>query len=104
MAVCGGPPPDLAGACTIEKGHGRIETRELAASSELAGSLDWPGLAQVGRIHRIHEIGSKISGETIYVISSLAHEQASPEMLLALNRQNWSIESVLQAHTERSSR
>ena len=95
MAVCGGPPPDLAGACTIEKGHGRIETRELAASSELAGYLDWPGLAQVGRVHRIREVGGKTSHEIVYLITSLTREQASPEMLLALNRQHWSIENTL---------
>jgi hypothetical protein len=46
--VWDGPPPDLASASahTVEKGHGRIEQRELTATSELAGYLDWPGAAQ----------------------------------------------------------
>jgi predicted transposase YbfD/YdcC len=88
-------PPDLAIAGSIDKGHGRIERRELAASSELAGYLDWPGVAQVGRIHRRREVAGKASHETVYVITSLSREQASPDALLALNRQHWSIENTL---------
>jgi Transposase DDE domain len=80
---------------TIEKAHGRIETRELAASSEIADYLDWPGAAQVGRIHRIREVAGSVSHETAYVITSLTREQASADALLALNRQHWSIENSL---------
>jgi len=82
-------------ARTIEKGHGRIELRELAASSEIAFYLDWPGAAQVGRIHRMREVAGKQSQETVYVITSLTREQASPDALLALNRQHWRIENGL---------
>jgi hypothetical protein len=94
-AICDGPPPDLAVARTLDKGHGRIETRDIAASSELAGYLDWPGVAQVGRIHRIREGAGKVSHETVYVITSLTREQASADVLLAFNRQHWSIENSL---------
>ena len=39
---------DDAVACeTYEKGHGRLETRCLKASTALNDYLDWPGLAQV---------------------------------------------------------
>jgi predicted transposase YbfD/YdcC len=90
-----GPPADLASARTVEKGHGRIEQRELTATSELAGYIDWPGAAQVCRIHRIREIAGKQSGETVYAVSSLSRERASPAALLALNRQHWGIENQL---------
>lgn len=93
--VCGTPPPDCVTAHTIEKGHGRIETRALTASSEIAGYLDWPGLAQVARIRRTREVGGKTSHERVYIITSLTREKAPPAALLALNRQHWSIENAL---------
>jgi predicted transposase YbfD/YdcC len=80
-------------ARTVEKGHGRIETRELTASGEIAAYLEWPGLAQAGRISRIREITGKTSREIVYIITSLTRERASPAALLALNRQHWSIEN-----------
>ena len=63
--VCDTPPPDCVTAHTIDKGHGRIETRALTASSEIAGYLDWPGLAQVARIRRSREVGGKTSCDEI---------------------------------------
>jgi hypothetical protein len=44
------------------------------------------------------------SVETVYAITSLTADQADAARLLALSRNHWSIESVLQTHTERSSR
>lgn len=82
-------------ARSIEKGHGRIETRELTASSEIASYLGWPGLAQVARIRRTREVAGKVSRETVYIITSLTREQASPAALLAFNRQHWRIENDL---------
>lgn len=93
--VSDGPPADLATARTVEKGHGRIEQRELSATSALAGYLDWPGAAQVCRIHRIREIAGKHSQETVYALTSLHREQAGPAALLALNRRHWGIENQL---------
>src|SRR3954471_20817659 len=45
-ALWDGPPPDLEQACTVEKGHGRLETRRIATSREVVPDLDWPGVAQ----------------------------------------------------------
>lgn len=89
------PPPDCLVAETVDKGHGRIETRELSASGEIAGYLDWPGLAQVARIRRTREIAGKTSREIVCVITSLTREKASPAALLALNRRHWGIENDL---------
>ena len=58
--------------------------------------IGWPGAAQVGRIRRTREVAGKQSQETVYVVTSLmTRQQASPEALLALNRQHWSIENRL---------
>ena len=73
----------------------RHERGELSATSELAFYLDWPGAAQVCRIHRIREIAGRQSGETVYALSSLSGERASPAALLALNRRHWGIENQL---------
>jgi predicted transposase YbfD/YdcC len=94
-ALWDGPPADLEIARTVDKGHGRIEQRELAATSELASYIDWPGAAQVCRIHRTRETAGKLSQETVYAVTSLTHARASARRLLALNRQHWSIENNL---------
>jgi predicted transposase YbfD/YdcC len=43
---------DFTTAQTVDKGHGRIEIREITASSLLQDYLDWPYLAQAVRISR----------------------------------------------------
>ena len=43
-------PPNITRAQTLDKGHGRIETRQIMVSAEVVAHLGWPGAAQVGRI------------------------------------------------------
>jgi hypothetical protein len=62
------PPPDLEQAVTVEKGHGRIETRRLSVSRESAAHLNWPGATQLCRIERTRESAGKISREIAYAI------------------------------------
>jgi predicted transposase YbfD/YdcC len=90
-----GPPDDLEIARTVDKGHGRIEQRELAATSELASYIDWPGAAQVCPSSRTRETAGKHRQETVYAVTSLSHDRASASMLLALNRQHWESENTL---------
>lgn len=82
---------------TVDKGHGRLEIRRLWASSELVGYLEFPHHQQVMRIERITEeiTTGKIRHEIVYGITSLSPEQASPQRLLQLNREHWSIENSL---------
>ena len=75
------------------KGHGRLEVRTLATSSQLNDFLDWPFLQQVFRLERkvtIQKTGCTHS-EISYGISSLAAEEASPEHLLKMLRSYWHI-------------
>ena len=90
-----GPPPDLERAETVEKGHGRIETRRIATTREVVPHLGWPGLAQVCRIERTREVVGKISCEVVYAVTSLSRERTGPAELLALARQHWAIENRL---------
>ena len=90
-----GPPPDLRRAETIEKGHGRIEVRKIATTSEVVIHLEWPGAAQAVRIERHRHIKGRDSVEIAYLITSLSAAEASPERLLELNRAHWAIENKL---------
>lgn len=83
---------------TLEKGHGRIETRRCMAVGELDW-LDllglqarWPKLASVACIESTREIGGKIETEKRYVISSLP---ADSTRLLHAVRSHWGIENAL---------
>jgi hypothetical protein len=75
----------------------------LEVTATLAGHLSpcWKGLAQVCRITRERIVRGKISTETVYAITSLTTGKADAARLLELSREHWSIESVLQTHTER---
>jgi len=93
------PPADCQDwrmAHTVDKGHGRLERRELVASTELNDFLhkDWPQVAQVFQLRRIVQEKGHIRTEVVYGISSLTPAQASPEHLLALVRAHWAIEIV----------
>lgn len=96
--VAGGRiPRDLRRARTVEKGHGRQETRTLTASSDLRGYSDWPGIDQVFRVERtrLHTKSGKEEQEVVYGLTSLAATQASAAQLLAFNRAYWGIENGL---------
>lgn len=80
---------------TIDSGHGRIEERFLTSSDELKGYSDWAGLHQVFELTRtvITKKTGEVSKETVYGITSLSPEQASPLRLLDLVRNHWHIEN-----------
>ena len=80
---------------TVEKAHGRIETRTIAISAEAVPHLDWPGLGQIARLERTRRIGNKESIEIVYLITSLPPTDAGPQRLLALVRAHWAIENKL---------
>ena len=94
-------PADLGRAKTIEKSHGRIETRQIETTASLNELLApvWAGVGQVCRITRERIVRGKKTTETVYAITSLTAQQARPAQLLLLNRAHWGIESVPQRHT-----
>jgi len=82
---------------TIEKGHGRIETRRLEVTASIAEHLTpaWCGLAQVCRLTRQRVIRGETTFETVYAITSLSTDKADAARLLELSRQHWGIENRL---------
>ena len=93
----GCPPKDFRSATVTNKGHGRLEVRTLTTSSQLNDFLDWPFLQQVFQLERTITIlkTKKTRRETIYGVTSLSAQQASPAPLLSLLRSYWHIENSL---------
>jgi hypothetical protein len=95
------PPPlrglDWRSTRQTTKGHGRLETRTLVASTALNDYLDWPGVQQVMRLERqvIDLITGECSCQVRYAVTSLPPQLASPSDLLQLWRGHWTIENNL---------
>lgn len=91
---------DFQQAETVNKGHGRIEKRQIQTSAMLNDYVDWPGLGQVYRLERHFKWMRqgkviKTSHEVEYGITSLTREKASPKRVLQVRRKHWLIETGL---------
>ena len=88
---------DWRTARTVTSGHGRIVERRLVVSGALAGSSDWPGLAQVFQLTvRRTDKRQRRTTETVrYGVTSLSAAVAGPVQLLRLVRGHWGIEGGL---------
>jgi len=87
---------------TTNKGHGRIETREIWKSTELNDYVDFPHVGQVFCIKRTTTDlngdvvkGRKSTEEWAYGLTSLSAQKASPAEVLGYNRGHWIIENGL---------
>jgi predicted transposase YbfD/YdcC len=76
---------------TVNKGHGRLESRTLTCTDDLDDYLVWPGVCQV--LRRETERVKLKTGEVTRAVTSLAVEEATPEELAALWRGHWAIEN-----------
>lgn len=62
---------------TLDKAHGRIETRRIAVRKPPARlNLLWPDVRQICRVERIREMKTYCERQIIYVITSLPPEIA----------------------------
>jgi len=80
---------------TVEKDHGRIETRRYYQSDQLewfADRADWEGLKSVGMVEAIREIGDQRSVERRYYLSSLPLDV---EVFARAVRGHWGVENQL---------
>jgi predicted transposase YbfD/YdcC len=77
------------------RGHGRLESRKLEASTALNDYVTWPGIGQVLRRHyrTVHLKSGAISEKVTYGITSLTPQEATPEQLERLWRGHWTIEN-----------
>jgi predicted transposase YbfD/YdcC len=88
-------PLEMAQAKQLDKGHGRIEIRQIKVSSELKGYSDWPYLAQVFQLKREWYADNHWHSEIQLGITSLPKEVADPLRLLEIRRGHWGIENRL---------
>lgn len=84
-------------AQTIDKGHGRIETRRCWTLSEseldyLIQKPQWKGLQTVVMLQSERRINGQVSTQTRYYISSLASHAAN---IAAAIRTHWTVENHL---------
>jgi len=94
------PPPSpaavkLAVLQTVEKDHGRLETRRYYQSAELdwfADRAKWAGLRSVGMVEAIREIGAQRTVERRYYLSSLP---LGVETFARAVRGHWGVENKL---------
>jgi predicted transposase YbfD/YdcC len=78
---------------TVEKDHGRIETRRYYQSTELDWFADrdkWEGLRSVGMVEAIRELNGVRSVERRYYLSSLTLEV---ELFARAVRAHWGVEN-----------
>jgi hypothetical protein len=89
--------PGPAQFVQVEKGHGRLERRQIRASSELAEYSDFPGLKQVAEVKKrvVFLKTGKVEESTEYIMTSLSANGARPDRLLSLMRGHWGIENRL---------
>jgi len=83
----------LASWQTVEKDHGRIETRRYYQSTELDWFADrskWEGLRSVGMVEAIRELNGVRSVERRYYLSSLALDA---ELFARAVRAHWGVEN-----------
>ena len=90
--------PDLIrNSTTIDKGHGRLETRSIEVISTDKTILTFPGVQQVARLHRIREVlkYNKKSEETVYLFTNIPFSDLNEHQFLQLHRSYWAIENKL---------
>jgi predicted transposase YbfD/YdcC len=82
---------------SVEKGHGRIETRKVYSIGELdkvegLGLENWPGLESLTMVASVREINGSSTSERRYYISSLT---ANAKVIGDSVRSHWGIENSL---------
>ena len=78
---------------TMEKDHGRLETRRVAVSTELDWLPEreqWAGLRAVAMVESTRQIKGKVSVERRYYLSSMV----DPQRIATAIREHWQIENA----------
>jgi predicted transposase YbfD/YdcC len=91
---------DFLTAQKVNKGHGRLEIRNIQTSEMLNSYSGWPGLAQVYRLERKIQWWRsgkcyRTSCEVEFGITSLSCKKINPVQLLEIRRAHWGIETGL---------
>lgn len=95
------PQSELTPLRLTEKGHGRLVTYTIQATTALNAFLEqelhWPRVGQVLRIDRrcIQMKTGEVTHKTHYAITDLLPQQADPLTVFRLWHQHWHIENKL---------
>lgn len=89
-------------AHTTDKGHGRLERREIVVVDSSTASFKVPGIQQVAQItrQRTNLRTNKTTTEKVLLITNLPLEAANANQLLWMNRFYWQIENGLHYHKD----
>src|SRR5579884_4149968 len=81
----------------IQKGHGRLETREIWTSTQMNEwfEKEWAGIAQIFHIRRTVKEGENMREESVYGLTNLPRRKANAKQLLQFNQQHWYVENRL---------
>lgn len=81
----------------VQKGHGRLEVRELWSSTQMNEwfETEWAGVAQVFRLHRDVKEADQRREETVYGLTNLPRKKVNASRLLAFQQAHWRIENRL---------
>ena len=94
------PSSDLAFHQTVEKDHGRIETRRYWQSQTLSWFADldkWEGLRSVGVVESVRDIQGQVTTERRYYLSSLPLDIACFSRAI---RSHWGVENNVHWHMD----
>jgi predicted transposase YbfD/YdcC len=81
----------------VQKGHGRLELRQLWASTQMNDWFEtqWAGVAQVFRLRRWVKDGDNEHEEIVYGFTNLPRKKANASRLLAFQQAHWRVENRL---------
>lgn len=87
---------------TIQKGHGRLEAREIWTSTQMNEwfEIEWAGIAQVFRLRRHVTTKEKVREEVVYGLTNLPRKKAKAQRLLLLEQEHWAIENKLHSRRD----
>jgi predicted transposase YbfD/YdcC len=82
-------------AQTVNKSHGRLETRTVRCTDDLDGYLEWPDVCQVvaRECERLIVKTGVVTRAVTYAATSLAASEATAEEIARLWREHWGIEN-----------
>jgi predicted transposase YbfD/YdcC len=95
-----GEKPELVHVETVEKDHGRLETRRYWQSENIdwfADLMKWEGLRSVGVVESVREIKGEASTERRYYLSSLACDITRFAKAV---RGHWGVENQVHWHMD----
>ena len=82
---------------TVQKGHGRVEVREMWTSTQMNEwfEKEWAGIAHVFKIRRYVKKKDTEHEEIVYGFTNLPRKKANARRLLELNQKHWHVENRL---------